>query len=134
MDPEGAAGRQAASPLPARRRQPRPLPVRDLAYAHLSLPGLRGYRTALGTEESRVSYWRRILQARLDVVRAGAQGSLDSAHLRPVLTDARVGSGRRALVEVLDQGDIPRCHDCPSCGTAGSPPTTRPANACSKAT
>jgi len=24
-----------------------------------------------------------------------------------VLTDARVGSGRRALVEVLDQGDIP---------------------------
>jgi hypothetical protein len=107
MDPEGAAGRQAASPLPARRRQPRPLPVRDLAYAHLSLPALRGYRTALGTEESRVSYWRRILQARLDVVRAGAQGSLDSAHLRPVLTDARVGSGRRALVEVLDQGDIP---------------------------
>jgi len=56
MDPEGAAGRQAASPLPARRRQPRPLPVRDLAYAHLSLPALRGYRTALGTEESRVSY------------------------------------------------------------------------------
>ncbi len=88
-------------------KAPRPVPERDDAYGHLSLAALRDYRTALQAEESKVSYWRRILQARLDVVRAGSMQAVDQDHLRPVLADARVSSGRNALVEVLQVDDIP---------------------------
>ena len=106
---------RATVPAPARRAArakpaPRPAPVRDATYDHLTLDALRAYRKALQDEESKVSYWRRIIQARLDVVRAGsssAAGSLDAEHLAPVLTDARVGAGRTALVEVLPVDDIP---------------------------
>ncbi|MCW2607755.1 MAG: hypothetical protein JWO60_2448, partial [Frankiales bacterium] len=92
---------------PRAPKAPRPVPERDEAYGHLTLDALRDYRTALQAEESKVSYWRRILQARLDVVRAGTTTAVDQDHLRPVLADARVGSGRNALVEVLQVDDIP---------------------------
>jgi hypothetical protein len=77
-------------------------------FAHLTLAGLRSYRKALAQEESRVSYWRRILQARLDMVQAaepGQRGNMDN--LRPVLTNERVGMGRTALIDVLPVEDIP---------------------------
>jgi len=102
----------ADRPAPERRKgAARPVPVRNAEYAHLSIEALREYRRALNAEEGKVSYWRRILQARLDVVAVGSgSGSgkaLDQAHLRPVLTSERVGAGRRALVEVLPVDDIP---------------------------
>lgn len=79
---------------------------RSAEFAHLSLDGLRQYRRALGQEESRVSYWRRILQARLDTVRAeGAVGDVE--HLRPMLTEDRVSGGRTALIDVVPVDDIP---------------------------
>ena len=87
------------------RALPRPVPQRSSDYAHLTLDALRSYRKALSAEEGKVSYWRRIIQARLDVLREGK--NLDTDHLRPVLTDDRVASGRAALVEVLDHDDIP---------------------------
>jgi len=78
------------------------------AFAHLSLEALREYRRSLDEEEGKVSYWRRILQARLDVVQAGAGArALNTAALRPLLSSERVGAGRRALVEVLELDDIP---------------------------
>ncbi|MEP7054654.1 MAG: hypothetical protein ABI912_05340 [Actinomycetota bacterium] len=92
-------------------RNAEPPQVSD-AFAHLTLAGLRSYRKALAQEESRVSYWRRILQARLDMVRAndaGQRGNMDN--LRPVLTNARVGSGRTALIDVLPVEDIPPLPD-----------------------
>lgn len=102
-----AAPRRAART----RSAPRPVPTVSEDYDHLALDGLRAYRTALQHEESQVSYWRRILQARLDVVREGrAQGgtrALDASALRPVLTDRRVTSMRNALVEVMPVDDIP---------------------------
>lgn len=104
--------RSGPSRRPARTRAAaRPLPELSQEHRHLSLDGLRAYRTALQHEEGRVSYWRRILQARLDVVRegradGGARG-LDAATLRPVLTSRRVGAGRDALVSVLPADDIP---------------------------
>ncbi len=112
-------GRRPTRPLPGRslpkqRRTPaaaRPAPQRNEDYDHLSLPALRAYRDALQAEEDNVSYWRRILQARLDVVRAGRAGggtaALGPERLRPVLSDARVGAGRSALVRVLPVDDIP---------------------------
>lgn len=84
----------------------RPVPVRSDAYTHLTVEALREYRRALQAEEGNVSYWRRILQARLDVLRAGGQ-PLNSERLRPLLTDARVGAGRTALAEVLPVDDVP---------------------------
>lgn len=99
--------RVGGRPAPRAPKAPRPVPVRDQAYGHLGLEALREYRTALQAEESKVSYWRRILQARLDVVRQGSGVVADDAHLRPVLADARVSSGRNALVEVLQVDDIP---------------------------
>lgn len=55
------AGSTGRRPAAARR------PVARVAHlAHLDLDALREYRQELITEESRVSYWRRILQARID--------------------------------------------------------------------
>jgi hypothetical protein len=108
---------QPLAPRPAgvvprsRKGGPRPVPERNDVFAHLTLDGLRSYRRALGDEEGRVSYWRRILQARLDVVRAGLEGGsareVDTEALRPVLADTRVGAGRRALISVVPVDDIP---------------------------
>ncbi len=98
-----AAARAAARAVP---------PQRSEEFARLSLQGLRAYRRMLSEEEDRVSYWRRILQARLDCVVAGEDlAEVDSAHLRPVLTSQRVGLGRRALVHVLPVDDIPPLPD-----------------------
>ena len=83
-------------------------PERDAQFDHLGLEGLRAYRRALTAEESKVSYWRRILQTRLDVVRSEDAGQrLDLAHLSHLLTEERVTGGRRALVEILPTDDIP---------------------------
>lgn len=87
-------------------------PTRSKDFEHLPLMALRQYRRALTQEESRVSYWRRILQARLDNVRAGETGSPANLEtLRPMLTEAKVGAGRRALVEVVPVEDIPPLPD-----------------------
>lgn len=100
---------------PRARAAARPTPVRSTDYEHLTLPALRAYRAALQSEEANVSYWRRILQARLDVVRegrtTGGTASLDASTLRPVLSDRRVGAGRTALVQVLPIEDAPPLPD-----------------------
>lgn len=85
----------------------RAVPERQPELTHLSLPALRDYRAALGAEESRVSYWRRILQARLDLVRGLRGARPDPARMRTVLTEQRMGTGRRALLAVLPADDIP---------------------------
>lgn len=99
----------ASDGVPSRRKSaPRPTPVRHAGYAHLSVDELRELRAVLGQEESRVSYWRRILQARLDVLTAGSSGrTVDPARLAPVLSDSRVGAGRLALSRLLPEDDEP---------------------------
>jgi hypothetical protein len=105
----------AAAAVPAARKSapsPRPVPERSDDFVHLSLNRLRAYRQALSDEENRVSYWRRIVQARLDLVRAGVTG--DPAHsenLRQVLTQAPQTTGRKALVTVVPIEDIPPLPD-----------------------
>ena len=104
----GLADRPASLPSQGGRRTgPRPVPQRSDDFAHLSLEALRDYRRTLTTEEAKVSYWRRIIQARLDMVRAGTLNGSDGAHLRPVLTNDRVNGSRQALIEVLPIDDIP---------------------------
>jgi hypothetical protein len=87
-------------------------PQRKPEYAHLDLAHLRHYRQALMTEEQRVSYWRRILQAKLDTVRQRENvRSANQAALRPVLTTERMNKGRLALVSFLPGSDIPPLPD-----------------------
>lgn len=88
------------------------VPLRSEDFAALSLDQLRAYRRALLEEEDRVSYWRRILQARLDTLREGGRPSRgDLAALAPVLTAPRVQRGRSALVTVVAADDIPPLPD-----------------------
>jgi hypothetical protein len=85
-----------------------PPPERNPQFAHLSLGGLRNYRTTLSSEESRVSYWRRIIQARLDLVRAahtGASTTVDD--LRQVFAEHHVGGNRDALLSIMPIDDMP---------------------------
>ena len=90
----------------------RAVPERSPDFAHLSLDGLRAYRRALSTEEGRVSYWRRIIQARLDLVRAAESGTVaTSQNLRGVFAEARVDSGRKALLTVVPIDDMPPLPD-----------------------
>ncbi len=106
--PASGAPLTAALPTQRRKGERRPEPVLSESYAHLSVGGLREHRQALTDEEHRVSYWRRILQARLDVVEAGSGArEVDHASLGPLLTSARIGAGRSALVQVLPVDDIP---------------------------
>jgi hypothetical protein len=99
--PTGAAGPAVAGP-----------PVRDAQFAHLSLEGLRTYRRTLSTEENRVSYWRRIVQARLDVVRAVDTGGVPSvAALSHVFAESRPMAARTARMEVSPSDDLPPLPD-----------------------
>lgn len=125
-DPPGAQPERGESAEDKRRRQAQLratraavraaaraiAPERAQQFAHLDLAGLRAYRTALAKEEDKVSYWRRILQARLDTVREGLRASMgDLAHLAPVLAAPRVQSGRVALVTVVPSDDVPPLPD-----------------------
>jgi len=55
----------------------RELTLGTIAHDHLSLQELRTDRPALSAEEDRVSYWRRIVQARLDVLHTPGAGPAD---------------------------------------------------------
>jgi hypothetical protein len=90
----------------------RPVPERRPEFSHLTLDGLRAYRRALTAEEGRVSYWRRLIQARLDVV-----ADVDAVHdpasherFRSVFAESRAAS-RQALVGVVPVDDVPPLPD-----------------------
>jgi hypothetical protein len=76
---------------------------------HLSLADLRDYRRKLTEEEEKISYWRRLVHARIDVLEA------ESHHERPlrldelirVLGDTGTGRTRSALVNVRAADDLP---------------------------
>jgi hypothetical protein len=104
--PAATAPLGTAVPVQRRKGERRPEPVLSEAYAHLSVEGLREYRRALSDEEHRVSYWRRILQARLDLVVSGTtRTGVEQDRLTPLLTTQRVGAGRRALSSVVQSED-----------------------------
>ena len=74
---------------------------------HLDLDALRSYRQELVVEESRVSYWRRILQARLDTG-VGQNGERTPvARLQSVLTQHQESSRRLAVLPVHDAVSVP---------------------------
>ena len=78
-------------------------------WSELSLDGLRAYRRRLADEEERVSYWRRLVHARIDVLTAEAhhERPLHIDELVRVLGDTGQGRGRTALVSVHAADPLP---------------------------
>jgi hypothetical protein len=90
----------------------RTVPERSPEFAHLSVDELRAYRATLTTEEGRVSYWRRIIQARLDLM--GAADSIENPvvdNLRSVFSEQRYRSGRTAILSIQPVDDMPPLPD-----------------------
>lgn len=87
-------------------------PERSPNLAHLSIDGLRDYRSTLEGEESRVSYWRRILHARIDLVRAAESGNpAGFEDLGHRFTDGLVDSTRTALIALVPSSELPQLPD-----------------------
>lgn len=81
----------------------------SLSWKDLSLDALRAYRRRLADEEDRVSYWRRLVHARIDVLEAEAhhERPLNLEELVRVLGDTGAGRGRSALVSVQAAEPLP---------------------------
>ena len=108
------AGVPARAPAPVRRGAARPAPERAPELRHLGLEPLREYRTELAAEEGRVSYWCRVLQARIDVVRAVTDGTPVVDHLGEALSGVSAVSRRAALLATAPDGDhLPALPDLP---------------------
>lgn len=82
-------------------------PVVDLEA--LDLEQLRDYRRRLDAEEDRVSYWRRVVHARLDVLEAQSHSDHPLAldDLVRVLGDTGTGRSRRALLRIQAADPLP---------------------------
>jgi hypothetical protein len=110
---DGAAPAPVVGPLrpvPAQRRrgEPRPVPILSEAYAHLSITEVRELRRTLNEQEDKVSYWRRLLQGRHDVIAGGGSGAhAQQARLGTMLTAERVGAGRSVLAHAVPLADLP---------------------------
>lgn len=98
----------AEDPGPRRRTSvTSTVPSEDLA--DLDLDGLRDYRQRLAAEEDKVSYWRRLAHARIDVLEAEStiEGTLNFDQLVRVLGDTGSGQSRGALVRVKAADPLP---------------------------
>lgn len=75
----------------------------------LDLAGVRDYRHRLEAEEDRVSYWRRLVHARLDLLAAesATDHTLTLPELVRVLGDTGTGRTRQALVSVRAGDPLP---------------------------
>jgi hypothetical protein len=95
---------------PGRQGGRRPPPQRDARFEGVELAELRRRRAGFNDEESRVSYWRRIIQARIDLMdttAAGAQGQ----GLARVLADSRSSHRRIAALSVDSAQGLPPLPD-----------------------
>ena len=100
MDTNGDVDRRVGSPAGDGVARP---------WSDLSLDELRSYRRRLADEEERVSYWRRLVHARIDVLVAEAhhERPLTIKELVRVLGDTGSGQGRNALVSVHAAEPLP---------------------------
>ena len=80
---------------------------------NLTFAELRAYRQHLTAEEDKVSYWRRLAYARIDVLEAGAhnEGNLSFRDLVRALGDTGTGSARRYLGTVRAAEALPHLPD-----------------------
>lgn len=89
----------------------KPPPQRDARFDGVELAELRRRRAGFNDEESRVSYWRRIIQARIDLIdNTGALGSAGQS-LERVLADSRSSHRRIAALSVDSASGLPPLPD-----------------------
>jgi len=81
----------------------------------MPLPEVRAYRRHLQHEEDKVSYWRRLMHARIDMLDAGshAEGTLSLKELVRVLGDTGAGVTRTALAKVRSAEPLPDLPELP---------------------
>jgi len=96
----------------ARRRPPVKSAGPAPELSRLGLAELRAYRAALSAEEDKVSYWRRLVQGRVDLLKAQAvsENTLSLVDLVRVLGDTGSGRARRTLMRIpapLQLPDLP---------------------------
>lgn len=103
--------------MPATRL--RPVPQRVPELGHMTLKRLRTYRRTLLDEELRASYWRRLIQARRDLLRADAALG-DRAALKDVLTEQRGTSGRQVILTLHPDGGMPILPHLPDLWASGA--------------
>lgn len=84
-------------------------PGGDGELQSLSLAALRDYRARLREEDDRVSYWRRLLQARVDLLRAGKDtgAGLTLDQVVRALGETGGGGRREALHTVRAHDPLP---------------------------
>jgi hypothetical protein len=77
--------------------------------ADLDIPQLREYRHRLTDEEEKVSYWRRLAHARIDLLEAESrtEGTLSMEDLVRVLGDTGAGRTRKVLLSVKASDALP---------------------------
>ena len=97
----------------ARRRPPVKSAGPAPELSRLGLAQLRAYRAALSAEEDKVSYWRRLLQGRVDLLEAQtiSEDTLSLADLVRVLGDTGSGRSRRTLMRVPAPVPLPDLPD-----------------------
>ncbi len=81
--------------------------------ADVTLPELRSYREQLRAEEEKISYWRRLIHARVDLIKAGSLSDtrIDADTLGRVLGDTGSGQMRAALHRVRAADPLPDLPD-----------------------
>jgi hypothetical protein len=99
-------------PVAATKRGSKVVAPPSEEFVGLGLDILRMYRKALRSEESRVSYWRRLVQTRLDLLLAyNTSGRGDGPGLRALLSTERIGAVRTALLDVHPADGMPPLPD-----------------------
>jgi hypothetical protein len=128
-DAHGVAARRAPAAVPPESVRPvrtvRPRPERSEELRHMTLERLRTYRRTLLREELSTSYWRRLLQARRDLLRSGPPPG-DRDALRAALTEERAPGGRQSILALHPAGGMPILPNLPDLwatevAPAGSP-------------
>ncbi len=84
----------------------------------MTLVRLRSYRRTLLDEELRASYWRRLIQARRDLLRVGGRPG-DRAALLDALTEQRGTKGRQVILALHPDGGMPILPHLPDLWASG---------------
>lgn len=95
----------------------------------MTLPRLRKYRKTLLDEELRASYWRRLIQARRDLLRAGGEPG-DRGALLEALTEQRSARGRQVILTLHPDGGMPILPHLPDLWASGIDATGDPGSPC----
>jgi hypothetical protein len=83
-------------------------PFADLDVTNMTLDQLRQMRKILTERESQISYWRRIIQARLDLLRDGAlKRGATIEGLQRILSQQMGVNNRKGILSVMPEEDQP---------------------------